>query len=77
MGKNEVVFIIDSNNNDYVNKYSEGNSSLKQIRYFLIIVDKSYNDRKSNIVLNVYIYDYEESDINSECFFNLIKYIFL
>ena len=40
--------MIDSNNNNYVNKYSEGNSVLKQIRYFLIIVDKSYNDRKSN-----------------------------
>ena len=50
-----------------VNKFSEGDSVFKQIRYFLEIVDKSHNDRKSNILLKGYIYVHEESCTNSEC----------
>jgi hypothetical protein len=60
--------MVARNNNDYANKYSEGDSFLKQIRYFLVIVDKSHNDRKNNIVLKGYIYGHEESETNSECF---------
>ena len=50
-----------------VNKFSEGDSVFKQIRYFLELVDKSHNDRKSNILLKGYIYVHEESCTNSEC----------
>ena len=50
-----------------INKFSEGDSVFKQIRYFLELVDKSHNDRKSNILLKGYIYVHEESCTNSEC----------
>ena len=50
-----------------VNKFSEGDSVFKQIRYFLELVDKSHKDRKSNILLKGYIYVHEESCTNSEC----------
>ena len=35
--------------------------------YLLELVDKSHNDRKSNILLKGYIYVHEESCTNSEC----------
>ena len=50
-----------------INKFSEGDSVFKQIRYFLELVDKSHNDRKSNILLKGYIYVHEENCTNSEC----------
>ena len=50
-----------------INKFSEGDSVFKQIRYFLELVDKSHKDRKSNILLKGYIYVHEESCTNSEC----------
>ena len=50
-----------------INKFSDGDYVFKQIRYFLEVVDKSHNDRKSNILLKGYIYVHEESCTNSEC----------
>jgi hypothetical protein len=50
-----------------INKFSEGDSVFKQIRYFLELVDNSHKDRKSNILLKGYIYVHEESCTNSEC----------
>ena len=50
-----------------INKFSEGDSVFKQIRYFLELVDKSNKDRKSNILLKGYIYVHEENCTNSEC----------
>ena len=50
-----------------INKFSEGGSVFKQLRYFLELVDKSHNDRRSNILLKGYIYVHEESCTNSEC----------
>ena len=50
-----------------INKFSEGNSVFKQIRYFLELVDNSHKDRRSNILLKGYIYVHEESCTNSEC----------
>ena len=39
-----------------INKFEDGASVFKQIRYFLELVDKKYKDRKSNILLKGYIY---------------------
>ena len=50
-----------------INKFSEGGSVFKQLRYFLELVDKSHKDRNSNILLKGYIYVHEESCTNSEC----------
>ena len=50
-----------------INKFSEGGSVFKQLRYFLELVDKSHKDRRSNILLKGYIYVHEESCTNSEC----------
>ena len=50
-----------------INKFSEGGSVFKQLRYFLELVDKSHNDRRCNILLKGYIYVHEESCTNSEC----------
>ena len=50
-----------------INKFEDGASVFKQIRYFLELVDKKYKDRKSNILLKGYIYLHEEYCTLPDC----------
>ena len=50
-----------------INKFENGESVFKQIRYFLELVDKKYKDRKSNILLKGYIYLHEEYCTLPDC----------
>ena len=50
-----------------INKFQNGGAVLKQIRYFLELVDNKYKDRKSNILLKGYIYLHEDYCTLAEC----------
>jgi hypothetical protein len=56
-----------------INKFQKGEKVLKQIQYFLEIVDKKDIDRNSNILLKGYIFLYEESCATDDC--ELKKYL--
>lgn len=69
-----VVFIIITQKDNRftlllqnINKFENGESVFKQIRYFLELVDKKYKDRKSNILLKGYIYLHEEYCTLQDC----------
>ena len=50
-----------------INKFQNGETVFKQIRYFLELVDNKYKDRKSNILLKGYIYLHEDYCTLAEC----------